>query len=334
MSKKILVTGGAGYIGSSVAWALRDAGHVPVLLDSMLNGRAELIGDMPLYRAGIADRAALDGVFADHPDITCAVHCAALAIVPDSARRPYEYYANNVVGSLELFRALADLGCRDIVFSSSASIYGAADGPDFVVTEQSPPRPESPYARTKLITEMTLADLSPALGLRSLALRYFNPIGADPQGRCGQIQREASQIMAILLEVANGDRAEFSVTGTDWPTRDGTGVRDYIHVWDLARAHVMAVEKMDAVFPEGAGFEAINLGTGTGVTVRELVAAFERALGEPIPKRDAPPRPGDVAGACANNDKARELLGWQPELSLEEAFRDAMRWAKARGESD
>ena len=328
MSKKVLVTGGAGYIGSTVAWALRDAGHAPVILDSLVNGRADLAGDMPLYRADIADRAALADLFGEHPDISCAIHCAALATVPDSVERPYAYYANNVSGSLELFAALAELGCRDIVFSSSGSVYRSTDGG--AATEDSPVAPASPYARTKLMTEMTLEDLSPALGLRSLALRYFNPIGADPQGRCGQTRREASQILPVLLEVAAGKRAEFSVTGTDWPTRDGTGIRDYVHVWDLARAHVMAVEKMDDVFPDGAGFEVVNLGAGAGVTVRELAAAFERALGSPIPQRDAPPRPGDVAGAYADPAKALRLLGWQPALTLEDAVRDAMRWADAQ----
>ena len=331
MSKKVLVTGGAGYIGSTVAWALRDAGHAPVILDSLVNGSAEMVADMPLYRVDIADRAALADVFGDHPDISCAIHCAALARVPDSVRRPYEYYANNVSGSLELFAALAELGCRDIVFSSSGSVYRAADGG--AATEESPVAPASPYSRTKLMTEMTLEDMSPALGLRSLALRYFNPIGADPKGRCGQPRSEASQILAILLEVARGERGEFSVTGTDWPTRDGTGIRDYVHVWDLARAHVMAVEEMDAVFPDGAGFEIINLGAGAGVTVRELVSAFERALGKPIPQRDAPPRPGDVAGAYADPSKALKLLGWQPTLTLEDAFADAMRWAGVARES-
>lgn len=325
---KVLVTGGAGYIGSTICSALEDAGHSPVILDSLVNGREAFVHSRPFYRGDIADPGIVSRLFADHPDIGFAIHCAALAVVPDSVGRPYEYYRNNVAGSAELFRMLAEYGCKNIVFSSSASVYDNVPG--FMVTEDSPTRPQSPYARSKLMTEMMLEDMAPSYGLKAISLRYFNPIGADPKLRSGQAQREreATQILSILVEVANGDRPIFQVTGTDWPTRDGTGIRDYLHVWDLAQAHVKAVERIDDVFPDGPGFEIINLGFGNGVTVREIVSAFERVNGAPIPQKDAPPRPGDVAGAYANADRAAELLGWHTTLSLEDGIRDALAWAE------
>ncbi len=328
MSKEVLVTGGAGYIGSTVCSALENAGHQPIVLDSLVNGKASFASRYPFYRGDIADRDLIDEVFADHPDISCTIHCAALAVVPDSVARPFDYYMNNVTGSLKLASMVAESGCRDFVFSSSASVYDTVPG--FMVTEESPVRPVSPYARSKLITEMMLEDLAGALGLRTLSLRYFNPIGADPQMRTGQVQQDPSQILNVLVDVARGNRSVFRVTGTDWPTRDGTGIRDYVHVWDLALAHVKAVERIGDVFPESPGLRIVNLGTGTGVTVREIVAAFERVHGSPIPQEDAPPRPGDVAGAFANADKAAELLGWRPTLTLDDGIRHALEWATVR----
>lgn len=324
--RKVLVTGGAGYIGSTICSALEDSGHSPVILDSFVNGREEFAMGRPLYRGDIADPGVISRIFSDHPDISFAIHCAALAVVPDSVARPYEYYRNNVAGSAELFRMLAERGCRNIIFSSSASVYDNVPG--FMVTEESPTRPQSPYARSKLMTEMMLEDMAASYGLKAISLRYFNPIGADPKLRSGQAQREATQIVNVLVGVANGERPVFRVTGTDWPTRDGTGIRDYVHVWDLALAHVRAVERIDEALPDGPGFIVINLGTGEGVTVRELVSAFERVHGAPLPQEDAPPRPGDVAGAYANADKAAELLGWRATLSVEDGIRDALAWAE------
>ena len=326
VSRKVLVTGGAGYIGSTICSALEDAGHSPVILDSLVNGREAFAGGRPFYRGDVADPEVVSRVFEDHPDIGFAIHCAALAVVPDSVARPYEYYRNNVAGSAELFRMLVEYGCKNVVFSSSASVYDNVPG--FMVTEDSPTRPQSPYARSKLMTEMMLEDMAAGYGLKAISLRYFNPIGADPKLRSGQAQREATQIVNVLVSVANGDRPIFQVTGTDWQTRDGTGIRDYVHVWDLALAHVKAIERIDEALPDGPGFKVINLGTGRGVTVREIVAAFERVHGSPLPQEDAPPRPGDVAGAYANADRAADLLGWRAELSVEDGIRDALAWAE------
>ncbi len=329
---KILVTGGAGYIGGTICSALEDAGHIPVVLDSLVTGRAEFARGRAFYHGDIADETLIDKVFREHPDIEFAVHCAALIVVPDSVRRPYHYYRENVAKSLELFRALNKRGCDKIVFSSSASVYDTVPG--FMVTESSPLKPSSPYARTKHMMEMVLQDFCVAYGMRGIALRYFNPIGADPHMRSGLQIAQPTHVLGKLVSVATGKEPVFQITGTDWPTRDGTGIRDYIHVWDLAQAHVMALENFDQAFAKSDApnypYLVINLGTGKGVTVRELVTAFERVFGREINKEEAPPRPGDVAGAYANADTAERLIGWQANLPLEQGIADALKWDRVR----
>jgi len=328
---KVLITGGAGYIGSTVANALLDTGHVPVLLDSLVTGPRAFTEGKIFYQGDIADRALLERIFQEHPEIHSTIHCAALVVVPESVEKPYLYYRENVCKSLEFFKNLEELGYPRVVFSSSASIYDAVPG--FKVTESSPLKPSSPYARTKYMMEMVLEDLSKATRLRGIALRYFNPIGADPKLRTGIHAREPSHVLGKMVDVALGKLPEFCITGVDWPTRDGSGIRDYIHVWDLAMAHVKAVEQFDDVLQKtGSNYVAINLGTGHGVTVRELVAAFERVYGQPLPKREAPPRPGDVAGAYANAERALELLGWKAEHTIEEGIASALAWGKKRKE--
>ncbi|NLG38179.1 MAG: UDP-glucose 4-epimerase GalE [Clostridiales bacterium] len=324
---KVLVTGGAGYIGSTTASALEDAGHTPIILDSLIRGRREYAVRYPFYEGDIADRELLGRIFREHPDIGATLHFAALIVVPESVAHPYLYYHENVVKSLELFRALDELGCERIIFSSSASIYGSNTGSDFKVSEDTPHAPDSPYARTKHMIEMALEDMSRALHFRSIALRYFNPIGADPAMRTGPYDEAPTHVLDILADVASGRIPIFRITGVDWPTRDGSGIRDYLHVWDLARAHVLAVERFDAAFDAfGGDFIPINLGSGRGVTVRELVAAFETVWGKPIAKEEAPPRDGDVAGAYASADRAAKLLGWKTELPLTQTIADALRW--------
>lgn len=328
---KVLITGGAGYIGSTIANALQDTGHVPVLLDSLVTGPRAFTQGKIFYEGDIADQGLLERIFQEHPDIHSTIHCAARIVVPESVQEPYLYYHENVCKSLELFKSLAELGYPRVVFSSSASIYDAVPG--FKVTETSPLKPSSPYARTKYMMEMVLEDLSRATPLRGIALRYFNPIGADPRLRSGIHVREPSHVLGKMVDVALGKLPEFTLTGVDWPTRDGSGIRDYIHVWDLAMAHVKAVEQFDVVIQKTRSpYVVINLGTGNGVTVRELVAAFERVYGQQIPKREAPPRPGDVAGAYANADRALELLGWKAEHSIDEGIASALAWGQKRKE--
>ena len=326
---KVLVTGGAGYIGSITASALEQSGHVPVVLDSLLSGPETFVANRIFYRGDIADRNLLSRIFTDHSDIECTVHMAARVVVAESVAMPYEYYRDNVVKSLELFDELVRLGRPRVVFSSSASVYGETDR--FEVFEDFPTDPGSPYARTKRMMEMVLQDLAAATDLRALILRYFNPIGADPGLRFGMHVREPSHVLGQLVLAAQGRREAFAITGTDYPTRDGTGLRDYIHVWDLALAHVRAVERFDAALAAAAAPSVvINLGTGRGVTVRELVDVAGQVLGRPVPVREMPRRPGDVTGSYANVDRARRLLGWSAASSLQDGVASAFAWAERR----
>ncbi len=328
---KVLVTGGAGYIGSTICSALEDSGHTPIILDNLVKGRIEFTRGRIFYHDDIANVAVLEQIFREHPEITATIHCAALIIVPESVDMPYEYYTENVAKSLVLFHNLNRLGCKQVVFSSSASVYDTVPG--FMVTENAPLRPGSPYARTKYMMEMILQDFCHTYDMKAIALRYFNPIGADPKMRSGLQVKNPSLVLGRMVNTARGTQAEFEITGTNWPTRDGTGIRDYIHVWDLAQAHVMAVEQFPQVFERlgtGERYVVINLGTGRGVTVRELVTAFEKVYGQPINKVEKPPRPGDVAGAYANADTALRLLGWEAKLPIEQAIADALKWAEVR----
>ena len=329
---KVLITGGAGYIGSTIASVLLDHGHTPVILDSLVTGRREFTKDRIFYEADISDRAMLRRVFSDHPDIQGTIHCAALIVVPESVSRPYDYYRENVVKSMEFFKALSDLGYPRVVFSSSAAVYDVVPG--FMVTEEAPLRPLSPYSRTKFMMEMVLKDFCAAYGMQGIALRSFNPIGSAPQMRTGLPIKHPSHLIGKLVEVSMGREPVFNLTGIDWPTRDGSGIRDYLHVWDLALAHLKAIENFDKAIAEGSedevDYTVINLGTGNGVTVKEFLVAFEHVVGKQLPVAIQPPRPGDIAGAYANADKAKRLLGWKAEKSIEEGIADALKWGKVR----
>jgi UDP-glucose 4-epimerase len=328
---KILITGGAGYIGSTVATALEQAGHVPVILDDLSAGPRAFTRGRTFYEADFGDRSQLRRIVEEHPDLDATVHCGAKIVVPESVREPYAYYDNNVTKSLTLFDELTRLGKPRIVFSSSGSIYAPSD--TFEVTEESPLAPTSPYARTKQVMEMALADLCAATDLRAIMLRYFNPIGSDPDFRTGIHDPLPSHVLGRLVAATRGDLNTFTITGTDLPTRDGTGIRDYIHVWDLARSHVVALERFDDVLAaEQAPSSVINVGTGQGTTVREMITAFERVHGQRVPVTEGPGRPGDAIGAYANVDKAARVLGWRSELSLDDAIASALEWGRRRGD--
>jgi UDP-glucose 4-epimerase len=328
---KVLVTGGAGYIGSTTAKALEQAGHTPVLLDSLLSGPRAFVRDRVFYEGDIADRGLLTRIVREHPDLEATIHMAARIVVPESVAHPYDYYRDNVAKSLELFDQLVQLGKPRVLFSSRASLYATVDG--FEVHEDSPLDPPSPYARTKRVMEMALTDMAAATDLRAIILRYFNPIGSDPDLESGIYAREPSHVLGQLVMAAQGQKDAFTITGTDLPTRDGTGIRDYIHVWDLARAHVKAIEDFDTVLKRVEQPSTIvNIGTGSGVTVRELVAAFETVYGASVPLREAPPRPGDAVGAFANVDKAADVLGWHSSLTIEDGIASALAWGKRRHE--
>ncbi len=328
---KILVTGGAGYIGSVTAKALEEAGHTPVILDSLLTGPRTFVRDRIFYQGDIADRQLLRRLFRDHPDIEATIHMAARILVNESVEKPYAYYRDNVAKSLELFDELVGLGKPRVLFSSSASVYAMKDSLE--VAEDDPLEPLSPYARTKRMMEQILQDMASATDLRAIILRYFNPIGSDPDLESGIYAKEPSHVLGQLVMVARDQKRSFTITGTKHPTRDGTGIRDYIHVWDLAHAHVRAIEKFDQVLAAvDAPSTIINVGTGSGVTVRELVDSFEKLIGRHIPITEAPPRPGDAVGAFANVDRSRGLLGWSTELTLSDAITSALAWGNKRHE--
>jgi UDP-glucose 4-epimerase len=323
---KVLITGGAGYIGSTIGSACCDTGIEPVILDSLVTGRREFAADRQFYEGDIADGPLIDRIFAEHPDIHAVIHCAALIVVPDSVADPIGYYRANVAKSLGFAAHLVRNGCGRLIFSSSSAIYRVGD--DLTVDEDSPVDPQSPYARTKAVCEAMFADIAAAHPVRVLSLRYFNPIGADPKMRTGLQLPRPTHALGKMIQAAE-EGTPFLVTGTDYPTRDGTGIRDYIHVWDLAAAHVAALSAFDNL---PGPVTAINVGTGRGTTVRELVAAFNSVAGRPIETRDAPRRPGDVAGAYTRVDRARRLLGWRPRYHIAEGIRDSLDWAAIRDE--
>lgn len=325
---KVLITGGAGFIGSTVGSACLDAGIQPVILDSLVTGRPEFVAGRPFYHGDIADGDLLDRIFTEHPEITATVHCAALIVVPESVTDPLRYWHANVAKTIALVGHLLRHRRPRLLFSSTAAMYGP--GEDFAVDESSAVAPSSPYARTKAAVEEMLRDVAAATELRALSLRYFNPVGADPSLRTGLQVKRPTHLLGKLIEAAESG-GEFSITGTDWPTRDGTGIRDFIHVWDLAAAHIAGLRRFDQVVGvDGPGYQVLNLGTGAGTTVREMVAAFQEVTGRPLATRETGRRPGDVAGAYTRSDRARRVLGWQPEHPLTDGIRDSLRWAAVR----
>ncbi|MGO8981535.1 MAG: UDP-glucose 4-epimerase GalE [Streptosporangiaceae bacterium] len=326
---KVLISGGAGFIGSTIASACLDSGITPVIVDSLITGRREFAADRIFYHGDIADGGLVDQIYANHPDIHAVVHCAALIVVPASVADPVSYYRANVTKSLEFVESLLRNGCRRMIFSSSASIY--APGTDLRVAEDSPIDPQSPYARTKAVCEAMFSDIAASQQIRTLSLRYFNPIGADPKLRTGLQQRRPSHALGRMIE-AYEQKRPFEITGTDYPTRDGSGIRDYVHVWDLASAHVSAVESFDRLTAAGPGSAVINLGTGRGTTVRELLAAFNTVADEPVAAVEKARRPGDVAGVYTRSDKARRLLKWAPAYSIAEGIAHSLQWAAVRDE--
>lgn len=324
---KVLISGGAGFIGSTVASALADAGVEPVVLDNLSTGHVEYVRDRTFYHGDIADGSLVDKIFAEH-DIAVVIHAASLVTVWDSVTDPLRHYRENVGKGVDFIGHLLRNGCQRLIFSSSASIYGTT--PAVAVDESYPLAPGSPYARSKVMMERLLEDSASAYGLGVLALRYFNPIGADPRARSGAAA-DATHVLGRLIEAA-GSGEPFTVTGDDWPTRDGTGVRDYVHVWDLALAHVEAVRRFDGIFSDRAGapFLPVNLGSGHGTTVLELVAAFESATGQQVSVRFGPRRDGDLPGGYAAGERACDVLGWRATRPVAEGIRDALHWASVR----
>ena len=325
----ILVTGGAGYIGSITCVRLIEAGYTPVIFDNFCNSKPSVVdriagvaGVRPaLIEGDIRDRALLDRTLAAHK-IDAVIHFAGLKAVGESVVKPLAYYENNLGGTFTLLQALDAAGVRTLIFSSSATVYG--DPARVPILEDFPTGATNPYGRTKLMTEEILRDIVCASPDWSVTLlRYFNPVGAHPSGMLGEDpQGIPNNLMPFISQVAVGRREHLTVFGNDYPTPDGTGVRDYIHVLDLADGHVAALRHADGE----AGVHIFNLGTGRGNSVLEMLAAFEKACGRTIPYAIAPRRSGDVAACWADPAKAARELGWQARLGLDEMCADAWRW--------
>lgn len=320
---RVLVTGGAGYVGSHVARRLAEAGLEVVVYDNLSRGHPELAAGLPLVRGDVGDGRLLADTVRRF-GVEAAVHLAADSLVGESVADPRRYFANNVVQGLAMLDTLLACGVRMLVFSSSAAVYGE---PERVpIPEEHPLRPTSPYGESKAFLEAALRHYRRAYGLRYVSLRYFNAAGAHPRGDLGEDHRPETHLIPLALLVALGRRPALTVHGDDYPTPDGTAVRDYVHVCDLAEAHLLALEALRA----GAAGGVYNLGTGRGHSVREVVEAARRMTGHPIPCTVGPRRPGDPAVLVASGERAERELGWRPRHGLEEMVATAWRWHRRR----
>ncbi len=323
--KTVLVVGGAGYIGSHTCLTLAERGYTPVVFDNLSNGHAEFVRWGPLEQGDIRDRARLDAVIAKHKP-SAVLHFAAMIEVGESVKDPVTFYDNNVIGALTLLSAVMSAGIDAFVFSSTCATYGLPR--QVPMDETHDQNPINPYGRTKWIVEQALEDYGTYKGLRSVILRYFNAAGADLEGRVGEWHTPETHAIPLAIDAALGRRAGFKVFGTDYDTRDGTCVRDYIHVLDLADAHVRAVDYLLS----GGESVKLNLGTGTGTTVNELLSVIAEVSGKPFPVEQAERRDGDSTSLVANNDKALSVLGWQPRYDLHEIIRSAWQWHSRRNQ--
>ena len=320
MSQVVLVTGGAGYIGSHACKVLAGAGYQPVVFDNLSRGRREAVRWGPLVEGDLADGARLSATLAEYR-VAAVMHFAAYAYVGESVTEPAVCYRNNLGGTLSLLEAMREVGVGEIVFSSTCATYGT---PETVpIREDAPQRPVNPYGETKLAIERALHWYGQAYGMRSAALRYFNAAGADPECEIGECHEPETHLVPLVLQTALGQRPQIDIYGTDYPTPDGTAVRDYVHVNDLAIAHLRALERLRA----GGGSIAVNLGTGSGRSVREVITAAETVSGRKITTRAAPRRPGDPPALVADPTLASEILGWRAQQSdLDTIIRTALAW--------
>ena len=334
---KILVTGGLGYIGSHTAVALLEAGYEVVIIDncsnaseSVLEGITAITGQKPqFHKIDVREKEVVSSFFDRHPDLVGIIHFAASKAVGESVEKPLLYYENNLNSLTYLLQELLDIQKKNFIFSSSCTVYGQAD--ELPITEDAPVKPaESPYGNTKQIGEEIIRDTCRVHpDLKAISLRYFNPIGAHESAAIGELPLGVPQnLVPFITQCAIGLRDELSVFGDDYPTPDGTCIRDYIHVMDLARAHVVALERL-IHNQQDANYEMFNVGTGQGHSVLEVIQSFERVSGMPLKYRIASRRPGDVVSAYADTSKVKNTLGWEAQYSLDEAMRSAWKWEQA-----
>lgn len=333
MQKNILVTGGAGYIGSHVSVRLHEEGYNPIILDnfsnsekSVLAGLKKITGkDFKCYEGDILDRSVLKKIFSEN-EIEGVIHFAAKKAVGESVEKPLEYYKNNVSGLVTVLEAMTENNCKNLVFSSSCTVYGQPD--NLPVTEESPKKPaNSPYGNTKQIGEEIIEDtVKSGAKLKSIALRYFNPIGAHASAEIGELPLGVpNNLVPFITQTAAGLREKLTVFGSDYDTPDGTCIRDYIHVMDLADAHVQAIKYLENQL-EHSLFDVINIGTGRGNTVLEAIMAFEKVTNQKLNYEIGPRRAGDVEKVYAQVDKSEKLLNWKTKYSLEDSMRDSWSW--------
>lgn len=325
---KVLISGGCGYIGNHIAWKLRDAGHTPIIIDDFSTGSPDKAVEFVVYKGDIGDTQFVSQVLVAHPEIAATIHCAARIVVPESVKNPVDYYENNFSKSLTFLNKLLGCGYRKFVFSGTASIYeNNATGAD----ENTLVRPLSPYARSKYYFETALRDISRSGPLEYVSLRYFNPIGADSLLRTGHVAINPTHLLGSLVQAALSGKP-FRLTGASWPTRDGTALRDYIDINDLAQAHVTTIELLvsnpDAFSENDEGMRAINIGSGDGTTVLEFVNAFRNASNTFFDVERVGPREGDTIGSYCLNKKAKDILNWSPSTPLAESIRSALAWAR------
>jgi len=321
----VLIVGGAGYIGSHTAKAVAAAGLEPIVFDNLVYGHEWAVKWGPLVRGDLADRALLVDVMKRH-SVDAVIHFAAYAYVGESVTNPRKYFGNNVAGTLNLLDAMLDAGVRDVVFSSTCATYGEPQ--KVPIAEHHPQNPVNPYGETKLAVEKMLHWYSQAYGLRYAALRYFNAAGADPDGQIGEDHDPETHLIPLAIDAAVLSSAELQIFGTDYPTPDGTAIRDYIHVVDLADAHLRALAKLR----DGAAALRLNLGTGRGHSVREVVAAVRKVTGRDVRVREVGRRAGDPPALVADARQAATVLGWQPRYpELEIIVEHAARWRERRG---
>jgi UDP-glucose 4-epimerase len=319
MVSKVLVAGGAGYVGAHTCMKLAEAGFMPVVLDNFSNGHRSFVQWGPLEEADIRDGAAVAAVFKRHRPVAL-MHLAGLIEVGESLKDPQSFYDHNVAGSVTLFGAAQDAGVKTVVFSSTCATYGSPV--HMPIREHHPQHPINPYGRTKLVAEQALADLDSYAGVRSVILRYFNAAGADLEGRIGERHQPETHAIPLALQTAMGGRGPFCIFGEDYDTPDGTAIRDYVHVSDLADAHVLALQHL----LNGGRSEALNLGTGVGVSVRQLVETIESVTGSRLKTTSAPRRDGDAPMLVADNAKAKDILGWSPRYGMNEIISSALAW--------